>query len=226
MKWEKAHSPAYTIIKIKLKQGENIVAEPGAMIVTMGDIQIKTGIKGGGLGSALKRKLLGGESIFMNEYVGGVRGGEIWLAPPLPGDISYVELKGNSISVQDTAFIAYHGDIKVSTAFRGFKGLLAEGEVFWLNLSGIGGVWFGSYGGIDEIQLNPGEKVIIDNFHAIAIEDAVKWKVKKFGGWKTFFLGGEGLVIEAEGPGKIYVQSRVLPEFARLLVKFLPFKHD
>ncbi len=226
MKWSKAHSPAFTTIKIRLEPGESIVAEPGAMITTIGDIEVKTGIKGGGLGSALKRAFLGGESMFMNEYIGGTRGGEIWLAPPLPGDITYVELKGNSISVQDTAFIAYHGNIKVDTAFRGFRGLLAEGEIFWLKISGTGGVWFGSYGGLDEINLNPGEKIIIDNFHAVAIEETVKWKVKKFGGWKTFFLGGEGIVIEATGPGKVFIQSRVLPEFARLLAKFLPTKRD
>lgn len=223
MEWKVDHSPAYSILKIKLKPNEKIVTEPGAMVATIGDVEVKTKMEGGFM-KALKRKMLGGESFWMNNYIAGPNGGEIWLAPSLPGDIKYIKLEGNSISVQDMAYLAHHGDVTVETAFRGFRGLLAEGEVFWLKISGNGGVWVGGYGGIDEIVLEPGQKVIIDNFHSIAIEDAVKWKIRKFGGWKTFFLGGEGLVIDATGPGRIYIQSRIIPQFARILMKFLPSK--
>jgi len=160
----------------------------------------------------------------MNTYHSGPDGGEVWLAPSLPGDITYIKLEGQSISVQDMAYVAHHGDIDVDIAFRGFKGLLAEGEVFWLKLSGTGGVWLGAYGGVDVIELGPSEKTIIDNFHTIAIEDSVKWKIRKFGGWKSFILGGEGLVVEAKGPGKIYTQSRIIPELVKFLLKFIPKK--
>ncbi len=223
MEWKVDHAPAYSVLKVKLNPNEKIVTEPGAMVTTIGDIKVQTKMEGG-VFKALKRKFLGGESAFMNTYIAGPNGGEVWLAPSVPGDIKYIELKNQSISVQDMAYLAHHGDVTVDVAFRGFRGVLAEGEVFWLKISGTGGVWICGYGGIDEITLAPGQKVVIDNFHSIAIEETVKWSIKKFGGWKTFLLGGEGLVIEAQGPGKIYVQSRVLPELARLLTKFLPKK--
>ena len=223
MEWRVDHAPAYSVLKVKLNPNEKIVTEPGAMVTTIGDIKVQTKMEGG-VFKALKRKFLGSESAFMNTYIAGPNGGEVWLAPSVPGDIKYVELKNQSISVQDMAYLAHHGDVTVDVAFRGFRGVLAEGEVFWLKISGTGGVWICGYGGIDEITLAPGQKVVIDNFHSIAIEETVKWSIKKFGGWKTFLLGGEGLVIEAQGPGKIYVQSRVLPELARLLTKFLPKK--
>ena len=223
MEWRVDHAPAYSVLKVKLNPNEKIVTEPGAMVTTIGDIKVQTKMEGG-VFKALKRKFLGGESAFMNTYIAGPNGGEVWLAPSVPGDIKYIELKNQSISVQDMAYLAHHGDVTVDVAFRGFRGVLAEGEVFWLKISGTGGVWICGYGGIDEITLAPGQKVVIDNFHSIAIEETVKWSIKKFGGWKTFLLGGEGLVIEAQGPGKIYVQSRVLPELARLLTKFLPKK--
>jgi len=223
MEWRVDYATAYSVLKVKLNPNVKIVTEPGAMVTTIGDIKVQTKMEGG-VFKALKRKFLGSESAFMNTYIAGPNGGEVWLAPSVPGDIKYVELKNQSISVQDMAYLAHHGDVTVDVAFRGFRGVLAEGEVFWLKISGTGGVWICGYGGIDEITLAPGQKVVIDNFHSIAIEETVKWSIKKFGGWKTFLLGGEGLVIEAQGPGKIYVQSRVLPELARLLTKFLPKK--
>ncbi len=221
MEWEKAFDPAYTVIKAKLKPGETMVIESGAMILTKGGVKVKTKAKGGILKS-LGRSLLGGESFFMNEYYAEGEEGEVWFCPSLPGDIKYIKLENSEFHVQDTGYLAHHGDVEVGVKFKGFKGLFGGGNVVWLKIAGTGGVWIAGYGGIDEINLEPGEKIIIDNFHAIAIESTVKWNIKKFGGLKTFMFGGEGLVIEAEGPGRIYVQTRTLPSFIEILKKYLP----
>ncbi|MHA1615689.1 MAG: TIGR00266 family protein [Candidatus Njordarchaeales archaeon] len=221
MKWKIEFSPAYSLLKTRLEPGEKIVAESGAMVVTKGDVKVKTGVYGG-IVSGFLRKMFGGESFFMNEYTGGGSGGEIWLAPALPGDIVYIELQNSEVHVQDMAYLAHHGNIDIGVKFRGLKGLLAEGEVVWLKLKGTGGVWVSGYGGIDVINLNPGEEVIVDNFHAVAIDGNVKWSIGKFGGWKTFFLGGEGIAIKAKGPGRIFVQTRIIPQFVKLLLKYLP----
>ncbi|RLE73513.1 MAG: TIGR00266 family protein, partial [Thermoprotei archaeon] len=50
------------------------------------------------------------------------------------------------------------------------------------------------------------------------------WRVRKFGGWKSFILGGEGLVFEVWGPARVYIQSRIIPPFANILRKFIPSK--
>ncbi|MGQ4892780.1 MAG: TIGR00266 family protein [Candidatus Njordarchaeia archaeon] len=221
LEWETEFSPSYTILKVKINPGEELTAEPGAMVLTRGSVKVKTGMKGGLL-KGLGRKLLGGESVFMNTYIAEHDSGEIWLAPSLPGDIKYIKLENSEFHVQDMAYLAHHGDIEVGIKFKGFKGLLGGGEVFWLKLSGTGGVWISSYGGLSEINLDPGEKIVVDNFHALAIESTVNWSVKKFGGMKTFLLGGEGLVVEAKGPGRVYVQTRIIPELVRVIQKFLP----
>jgi len=221
MEWKVDFAPSYSILKIKLRPGEVVIAEPEAMVATLGDIKVETKMKGGFL-KALARKVFAGESMFMNTYIGGDKGGEIWLAPPVPGDIKYIELKNSELHVQDFAYLAHHGDIEAGVKFKGFKGLLAGGGgVFWLKLKGTGGVWICGYGGIDEIELKPGEKITVDNFHALAIEHTVDWKIKKFGGWKTFILGGEGLAIEAKGPGRVYIQSRTLPSLVELLRRYI-----
>ena len=119
MEWRVDHAPAYSVLKVKLNPNEKIVTEPGAMVTTIGDIKVQTKMEGG-VFKALKRKFLGSESAFMNTYIAGPNGGEVWLAPSVPGDIKYVELKNQSISVQDMAYLAHHGDVTVDVAFRGF----------------------------------------------------------------------------------------------------------
>ncbi|RLE99435.1 MAG: TIGR00266 family protein, partial [Thermoprotei archaeon] len=146
---------------------------------------------------------------------------EVWFAPSLPGDILYIPLNGDSWIVQDSSYLAHHGDIEVGIAWRGFRGLLAEGELFWLRLRGYGGVWVNAYGGLEKLEVPAGEKVTIDNFHFVAMSEDVDYSIRKFGGWKSFLLGGEGVVFDVRGPATIYLQTRIIPPFARLLRKFL-----
>ncbi|MCE4621012.1 MAG: AIM24 family protein, partial [Desulfurococcales archaeon] len=42
MKWEKDYGPAYTILKVLLEPGEEVTAEPGAMMLIRGDVDVKT----------------------------------------------------------------------------------------------------------------------------------------------------------------------------------------
>ncbi len=220
MKWEVEFKPSYSILKVYLEPGESVTAEPGAMVLYKGNIDIKTHT-GGGLLKGLTRALLGGESVFLNTFTARSGGGEVWFAPSLPGDIAYYELKGEELIVQDTSYLAHHGDVDIGVAWRGFRGLLAEGELFWLKVKGYGGVWLSSYGGISRVDLGPGESMILDNFHFVAMTSGMSWRVRKFGGIKSFLFGGEGIVIEVTGPGTVYVQSRSLPPFVEFIRKFL-----
>jgi len=220
LKWKVEYSPAYSLLKVELEPGEELTSEAGAMVLFKGDLEIKTHT-GGGILKGLLRGIAGTEAVFFNTY--RARGqAEVWLAPALPGDIHYVPLEGDSYVVQDSSFLAYKGDVDVSVAWRGLRGLLAEGELVWLKLQGRGGAWVNSYGGMGKLDLEAGEKVTLDNMHFVALNEKTKWKVRKFGGWKSFLLGGEGLVVEIEGPGTLFYQTRILPPFARLIRKFAP----
>lgn len=220
MKWEVEFRPSYSLLKVRLEPGESVTAEPGAMVLYRGSINVRTHT-GGGLLKGLTRALLGGESIFLNTFTAGSGGGEVWFAPSLPGDIEYYELHGEELIVQDTSYLAHHGDMDIGVAWRGFRGLLAEGELFWLKVKGVGGVWLSSYGGINRVELGPGESLIVDNFHFVAMTSGMRWRVRKFGGIKSFILGGEGIVIEVVGPGTVFVQSRSLPPFIEFIRKYL-----
>ncbi len=221
MEWKIEKSPSYAVLKIKMSTGEEVAVEPGAYMLHTGDIEVKTSVRGGIL-SGLARKLAGGESFFLNTII-GKKEAEVWIAPSLPGDIRYIEVKpDNPVYVQDSSFLAQHGNVKLTIAWRGVKGFIAEGQLLWLKIEGEGGVWVNSYGAIEELTLNIGEKAAIDNGHLVAMQGTIDWKIGKIGGLKTFAFGGEGLVMHVKGPGKILVQTRTLSAFASKLISFLP----
>ncbi len=216
--WEIEAKPAYSVLKVKLSPGESVTSEAGAMMLMRGDVSVSTST-GGGLLGALVRKVAAGETVFVNTYTTN-SGGEVWFVPSIPGDIEYIPLNGESYVVQDTSYLAHHGDIRLGVAWRGMRGLLAEGEMVWLKVEGTGGVWVSSFGAMEKIELQPGERITVDNFHFVAMPSNVRWEVRKFGGFKSFILGGEGLVFDVTGPAKVYLQTRIMPPLVKLLQKY------
>lgn len=218
MKWFKENGPAYTILRVVLEPGEEVYAEPGALMLMRGDVEVKT--SSGGIGKALARKLLGGESFFINRYR-ALSEAEIWFVPSTPGDIEAIEMNHEEWIIQDTSYLAHSGDIDISAKFTGLRGFIAEGNLFWLRASGSGLLWVSSYGAIRRVEVGPGERLVVDNYHFVAMPAATNYTVKKFGGLKTFLFGGEGFVIEVRGPTIVYVQTRILPPLAKLLSRYL-----
>ena len=102
MNHEILYRPSYSIARVMLDAGEEVVAESGAMVSMSSGIEMETSMKGGLL-SGLKRSILGGESFFINTFR-AASAGEVMFAPPLPGDIVHVEMTGGSLLVQSTSF--------------------------------------------------------------------------------------------------------------------------
>jgi len=72
-----------------------------------------------------------------------------------------------------------------------------------------------------EKEFGLGERITVDNFHLVAMDDKARWSVGKFGGWKSFFFGGEGLVVNIEGPGRVYLQTRTIMDLVSAIARFL-----
>ena len=216
MEYEILYRPSFSLVKIKLSQGESVLAEAGAMVSKSEGINIQTKAKGGVFG-ALKRSMLGGQSFFMNTFT-AEREGDISFAPSLPGDIHAVELNNKTIYAQSGSFIASFGDVEINTKWGGAKTFFSKEGLFLLKISGTGTVFLSSYGAIDEIILGPGEKYIVDTGHMVSFEEGVGYKVKRVGGLKSTLFSGEGLVCELEGPGKITIQTRSQDAFLSWLL--------
>lgn len=205
------------ILEIQMNSGEKITAESGAMVYTKGDIEIKTRTREGGFFKKIKVTALGGESFFVNDYV--AHGNcSIGLTGPPIGDIVRVEVKPeNGFIVQSGSYVASTPGVLLDTQWQGFTKGLFGSEFFMLKATGQGDMFLNAYGGIIHKQLAAGEKMMIDNYHLVALSDQATYRVTKVGGMKTTILGGEGLATEVMGPGSIYFQTKNLRELIDLL---------
>ncbi len=214
--YEIRHRPDSSLLLVKLKDQE-IKVEPGAMVYMAGNIEIET--KTGGLFSALKRAVVG-ESVFMNTFKGT---GILALSPGYEGDIIPIDLnETGEIYLQKGAYLASSPDvnIEVKTSFRGLIGGLG---LFLMKISGSGTAFISTFGALEEIELS-GDKIIVDNGNLVGFTSGLNYEVKKIGGLKSFIFGGEGLVYEISGHGKVYIQTRSLESFVDTIAPFLPKK--
>ena len=139
---------------------------------------------------AIKR-VLSGESFFLNHYTAPSEGGEVWLAPTLPGDMLVHELSGDKIIVQSGSYVASAEKIDVNFNWQGFKSFLSGESIFWLSISGQGTVLLNSFGVIYPVEVN-GE-YIVDTVHIVAFQETLNFTISKAGkSWLSSFLGGEG----------------------------------
>lgn len=220
MEHEILYKPSYSLLKIKLSGGESISAEAGAMVSMSDTIEMETKAKGGVFG-ALKRSMLGGESFFVNTFKAAAPG-EVTFAPSLPGDIHDLELKGQTIYVQSGSYIAGSPELVVDTKWGGAKTFFSKEGFFLLKINGTGKLFISSFGAIHNVDLNEGQKYIVDTGHMVAFDEGVNYSVRRAGGLKATLFSGEGLVCELTGPGRIYIQSRSFGSFLSFLIPRLP----
>lgn len=201
--------PAATTALVHLGSGESLTAEGGAMIAMSSDIHMETTTHqksgSGGIMSGLKR-MLSGESFFINHYTAGSQGGQVYLAPKLHGDILQLPLQGKKIIVQSGSYLASDAQVSVTFNWQGMKTILSGEGLFWLELTGDGNALVNAFGEIIPIEVN-GE-YIVDTGHIVAFEQGLSFSISKAGSsWLGSFLGGEGFVCRFKGQGKLWVQS-------------------
>ncbi len=214
------HRPSYSLAIAKLTPNERIRAEAGAMVSMSGGMNIETKAEGGILKS-LGRAVLGGESFFQNFFVAPATGGEVTLAPELPGDIAVIEMSGNKLMIQSGSYMASESTIELNAKVSVKAFMSAEG-ISMLEATGTGTLLVSSYGAIYEKTLNAGETYIVDSSHLVAFDGTMGVQPKPVGGIKSTLFSGEGLVIELSGPGKIYIQTRSPQALINWIIPKLP----
>jgi uncharacterized protein (TIGR00266 family) len=209
MQIEVKHGPANAAARIVLGARESITAEAGAMIAMAGDMAIETTTMKKGSRGVMKaiKRVLSGESFFLNHFTAGPNGGDVWLAPILPGDIMVQQLTGaGSLIVQGGSFLASSPDVNIDMNWQGFKSLFSGESIFWLKLSGNGQVVLNSFGAIYSVDVDG--QSIVDSGHIVAFSEGLKFSITKAGkSWLSSILGGEGLVCRFEGKGRVWCQS-------------------
>lgn len=221
MKFEIKHQPSYALAIAHLSGSEPIRVESGAMVSMSDGVTIETKSEGGLFGG-LKR-MVGGESFFQNVYTAPTQGGEVTMAPALPGDMAVINVTaGQDFLMQSGAFIAGETNLKVDTSWGGAKGFFGSGSLLLLRVSGNGQVLMGAYGALEVRDLPAGQSYIVDTGHIVGFDSSMQFQVQKVGGWKSTFLSGEGLTVKLTGPGRLYMQTRSDESFINWLAPRLP----
>jgi uncharacterized protein (TIGR00266 family) len=227
---EITHGPSFAMLRVDLQPGQTVVAESGAMVARNAHVTMETKMNASpsaGFFEKLKaffiaviRKIIGGESFFVNHF-SAPQPGSVWLAPGLSGQITHRVLNGERLTLSAGAYLAHVGNVDLQMKFGGLSGLLAREGAFFLNVGGQGDLWFTSYGDIYAIDVNG--SYIVDNGHLVGFEGNLTFDIRTAGGGMMGFLAsGEGLVCEFKGQGRVYIQSRNLSALVGWLTPLLP----
>jgi uncharacterized protein (TIGR00266 family) len=221
MEVEIVYRPAYSMGILKLSSNEKVNVEAGSMVGMSDGLTLQT-LASGGILKSLARSVLGGESFFMNIFTAPPSGGELYVAPPLPGDLLALTLNNEKMMLQSGAFVASELGLTVDTKWGGAKTFFASEGLVLLHVTGSGKLLVSSYGAIHELNLTAGQKMTVDTGHLVAFSEGIGFKVRTIGGVKSTLFSGEGLVVDLTGPGRILMQTRSTDAFLSWLIPKLP----
>ena len=215
---------SFPIVICKLQKGETMKDESGAMAFMSSDVKMETNTGGGllkGLGRALS-----GDTLFLNFYTAESDNQQIGFSSCFPGKIIPIELDGsNSIIGQKNAFLASETDVNIDMYFRKNLGTgLFGGEGFILQkFTGTGMLFLDIDGEVLEYDLQPGEKLVLDQGHLAAMEESVEFDIQRVKGVKNVLFGGEGLFLSTlTGPGKVWIQTMPISRLAGAIIPYIP----
>jgi uncharacterized protein (TIGR00266 family) len=210
MKFDISGNPSYGDLTIALAAGESFWSEGGAMSRMSSHVELKTRLVGGLLKSVIRR-LVGGESLFISEYT-APNMAFVSLSPSYPGCVLHRKIDGDSFYLTAGSFLACTPGMNLGTKFGGLRAFFSGEGAFLIEVSGQGDLFFSSYGGVIEKDVQ-GE-LIVDTGHVVAWEPSLSYTIGGMGGLKQTLFSGEGLVMRFAGQGKLFLQTRQLPALA------------
>ena len=194
------------MVRIRLSGGK-VRVEPGALYFMKGHLEMRTST-GGGMLKGLKRKMLSGETFFVNE-IHGI--GEVYLEPTF-GHFLLKQINPNNpgIICDKGMFYAGSGDMNISAKMQGklSAGFFGGEGWFQTHISGNGVAILYVPVPKEEIMrytLND-EKLSVDGNFALMREDTLQFKVEKSSkGIMGTLVSGEGFLQTFSGKGNVWI---------------------
>jgi uncharacterized protein (TIGR00266 family) len=224
------YEPSFSMLQLALAPGEVVIAEAGSMVARSSNVQMEVKLNAGknagffgklkAIMIALLRKVIGGETFFVNHF-SSPQGGFVWLAPSLSGGIKHIPLQNSTMMFSAGSYLASSGDIDLKMRWGGLRAILSKEGAFFVEARGTGEVWVTSYGAIEEVYCNG--SYIVDNGHIVGFDSNLTFNIKSAGGGLLGFMAsGEGLVCEFQGQGRILIQTRNTSSLVSWLTPMLP----
>ena len=231
MRFEITHGPSFALLKVCMEPQESLTCEAGAMVTRSCQLQMKTrpnaDASAGFWGTiwalcvAFIRKLIGGETFFVNDFSAKSEPCSLTLAPALAGQIVHHRLENQRILLQPGAYLASSPSLRMRLRWGGLRGILAREGLVFLEVSGTGDLFMNAYGGIQSVPI--AGSFVVDNGHIVAFDGTLDFKITSPGGGAIgLFASGEGLVCTFTGTGNVYIQSRNLHALTEWLLRLSP----
>jgi uncharacterized protein (AIM24 family) len=215
------------VLQVGLEHGETVIATPGELSWMTASIQMRTTMNtagNSGLWGAVKRAVTGG-GLFMTEFSAVGMQGVVAFAARVPGGILPVEVgPGQSYMIHKHGFLCATVGVQLSTGFQRSLGAgVFGGDGFLLQrLTGPCTAWVELGGEIVSHDLAPGETLRVHPGHVGMFEERVGFDVVMMPGIKNALFGGDGLFLaQLTGPGRVWLQTMTLPNFAHALAPYL-----
>ena len=192
-------------LEYRVGPGNVLFGQPGLMLTRDPTVTMQSKTKGG-LGMALGRKLLTGETLSQMEYAGS---GLVRLSAGYAGKIVDIPLRGTPLRAKSGAYIAAEAGIEVGTTTEKIGTAIIGGTgLFQLLMTGQGTVFLQSVGDIIEGTLAQGQELVIDENHFLACDDSISRERERVKGFRNIMTGGEGLYcLKLKGPGRYWVET-------------------
>ena len=183
--------------------------------------------QGGGIGKMFSRAV-SGESMFQNVYTAEKVPGMIAFASSMPGTILPIDLRGGrTIVVQKRGFLASEAGVNFSVFFqrKGMSGFFGGEGFIMQRFSGQGMLLLEIDGSLISYTLQPGQTMLIDTGNLAAMEGTVQMDIETVKGVGNALLGGEGFFnTKVTGPGRIWLQTMPISNFASTVARYIPSK--
>lgn len=210
-------------VELTLNRGESVYTQSGGLAWMTDGFKMETNTRGGFL-KGLTR-VFAGDSLFMATYTPERDAARITFSSSMPGTILPLEIGANKYIAQKGAFLCAEHNVDVKAVFtKSFGAGMFGGEGFVLQeLSGTGMAFLEIDGSLKEIDLADGEQIKVDTGNVAAFESSVGYSVETVKGFKNIMFGGEGLFLTVlTGPGKVWLQTMSVADFANKLRPYFP----
>ncbi|MCW3782538.1 AIM24 family protein [Defluviimonas salinarum] len=191
-------------VRVTLNRGR-VRTEPGSLYYMNGKLEIVAST-GGGIVSALARRVTTGEPLFVNE----IRGTGTIMLEPTYGHFILAELEDETLIVDKGMFYAGLGELQIGAEInRNLGAGLFGGEGFFqTRITGTGIVALFSpvpMSELQEFELKDGRLMVDGNF-ALMRTGKVEFRVEKSSkSWLATSVSGEGLLQVFEGTGTVWI---------------------
>jgi uncharacterized protein (TIGR00266 family) len=216
------------VLEMQLEPEERIIAVSGELSWMTSTIDLTTTTQlggGGGLLGTFKR-VVGGGSLFMTEYRARGGAGTVAFATKLPGHIVPVDVSpGQTYFIHRHGFLCATPGVELSVGFQQSLGAgIFGGEGFLLQkLTGQCQAFIELGGEIVTSDLAPNETLRVHPGHVGMFAASVRFEITRIRGIRNMLFGGDGIFLAAlTGPGRVWLQTLTVANFAHALAPYLP----